>query len=125
MVTVLSPVSILATRDWLEPMRLARATWVRLARWRDARTSSPRTSLISTRASSSAERPRKSLALPTVHPARSSRFLVSFFIGHFLRPAFDTGVAVSLLARRGHKGAESLAAVFCSIEGAHEEGHGR
>jgi len=68
-VTVLSANSILATRDWLVFKRLAASTWVKssvhLSRFRVT----ARATLMSMKAASSSERPRKSRVVPTAQPA--------------------------------------------------------
>src|SRR6266705_5343148 len=73
-VTEGSPASILATRDWLEPIRWARSTWERRRFCRACLSAPARESLSSTSAASSSLNLRKSLALPTFQPAARSLF---------------------------------------------------
>ncbi len=71
-----SPLSIFATRDWLEPIRWAKSSCVRSFFWRRFRRRSASSSRSSTYAASSSDRPRNSWAFPTLQPFFSSR---SFF----------------------------------------------
>jgi hypothetical protein len=71
--TVRWAASIFATRDWLEPNRLATCVWVMPSRSLHRRSPSARASFVSTNRRSSSVRCRKSPASSTVHPARSNR----------------------------------------------------
>jgi hypothetical protein len=72
-----SPISILATRDWLDRRSLASSAWVRRRRRRRTRRLEARRSFTSIYAASSSVRPRNSRALPILQPLASSRFLLS------------------------------------------------
>lgn len=72
--TVGSPVSILATRDWLERTTFASSVWVSFRRRRRCLSPSASRSRISTYASSSGDRSRNSRVVPTFQPLASSRF---------------------------------------------------
>src|SRR3990170_704376 len=94
-----SPVSILATRDWLDRIIFARSIWVS-RRWRRrSRRLSASLSFSSMYAASSSDRPRNSLALPTFQPLASRRFLFSSRIV-VLPESLPTG-ADHRLRRRG------------------------
>ena len=75
--TVGSPVSILATRDWLDRTTFANSVWVRFRRRRRCLSPSASRSRSSTYASSSGDRSRKSLVVPIFQPFASSRVLLS------------------------------------------------
>ncbi len=72
-----SPASILATRDWLEPIRFASAAWVRFLAKRTRFSALANETRTSITAESASVRPRNSLASLTFHPVRSSRSLLS------------------------------------------------
>ena len=74
--TELSPASIFATRDWLDLIALATSNCVIFRCNLCSRKISESLSLISIYASSSAESPRNSPALPILHPFASRRFLL-------------------------------------------------
>ncbi len=68
-----SPASILATRDWLEWIRLASCVWVSFRRRRQSRKPTASRTLSSTYAASPALSPRNSRAVPTFQPLASRR----------------------------------------------------
>src|SRR5262245_42821726 len=73
-VTVGSPASILATRDWLDRTAFANSCWVSRLLSRRLRSPSASRSLSSTYASSSGDSPRNSVALPIFQPFAAKRF---------------------------------------------------
>src|SRR6266481_2753376 len=80
MLTEASPASIFATRDWLEPNKRPRCSWVIRRSLLCFLIAPASPSLTSTSAASSSLRPRKSAELPTFHPAASSRCLLRLSI---------------------------------------------
>src|SRR5437867_7818580 len=70
-------------------MRFSRAAWDRLRARRRRLNSAANDTRRSMTAMSASERPRKSLASPTFHPARSSLSLLSLRISHSLLPPRD------------------------------------
>ena len=103
MLTVRCAASIFATRDWLEPNRSATSVWVNPSCSRRRRRPSASASFTSTNRRSSADKPRKSPASPTVHPARSSlRRLSPFTGGSFLALAEPLKFGQALLALCDH-----------------------
>src|SRR2546425_7204396 len=103
-----SPASILATRDWLDLSRRASCAWVSLRRVRRSRRPRLRMSFSSTRASSALESPSSSRTVPSFHPARSRRALLSFFMG--LTPSY---LASSYIFRRRLQSAIVRSGVLC------------
>lgn len=78
--TLASPASILATRDWLEPILAASWLCDMLLLPRCFFKAELRATLISTSSLSSVERPRKSATEPTWNPASSSRLRFASFM---------------------------------------------
>jgi hypothetical protein len=90
-----SPVSILATRDWLDLMSFAKSVCVSFRRCRRLRRLSLSRSFISTYEASSGVRSRKSSALPTLHPFFSNSVRRALRIIVFLQAPscrFDDGL---------------------------------
>lgn len=73
--TLGSPASSFATRDWLEPIRSAKATWLKRPRARAFLANSVKRSLISISAESSGVSSRNSATEPVLQPASFRRFL--------------------------------------------------
>lgn len=82
-----SPVSIFATRDWLDLNSLATSTWVSRFCRRSSFIFLLRASFISRQAVSSAVSPRNASTVPTFQPFASRRLLLAFsiYILHDLR----------------------------------------
>src|SRR3990172_5323112 len=76
-----SPASILATRDWLEPSSFASWPWESRLRARRSLSRRLSVSFSSTRAASASVRPKNSVTLPTVQPARRRRSRLFLFMG--------------------------------------------
>src|SRR6266540_234080 len=79
-------------------MRLARAAWDRLRATRQRLNAAANDTRRSMTAVSASLRPRKSLASPTFHPARSSLFLLSLRISHSLLPPRDLSTSHCVVA---------------------------
>src|SRR6266508_174349 len=79
-------------------MRFARAAWERLRARRRRLNSAAKDTRRSMTAMSASVRPRKSLASPTFHPARSSLSLFSLRIRHSLLPPRDRSTSHCVVA---------------------------